>query len=221
MSCFSACEHLFNDGGYCKDENLGTLCPWSTSVSSGTAQKLTSDARPSQIETSLPLSSNILYSNIWNYHLGNQPSIAAKSLSLSPGVLASKLYVPLSRHESFSNLLNYSLRMFLQGRNAIFTRRLSRSDAMATFLIYHICSYVYLLIHGADKGAIEVSNSELTTIFCDLEFLLQAKVSSDHDLASKAYAEFFDYHGFTQRLPRWIFSSTFRSLSTGLNVLAL
>lgn len=71
------------------------------------------------------------------------------------------------------------------------------------------------------QGAIEVSNSELTTIFCDLEFLLQAKVSSDHDLASKAYAEFFDYHGFTQRLPRWIFSSTFRSLSTGLNVLAL
>lgn len=201
MSCFSACEHLFNDGGYSKDENLGTLCPWSTSVSSDTAQKLTSDARPSRIETSLPLSSSILYSNIWNYHLGNQPSIAAKSLSLSPGVLASKLYVPLSRHESFSNLLNYSLRMFLQGRNAIFTRRLSRSDAMATFLIYHICSYVYLLIHGADKGAIEVSNSELTTIFCDLEFLLQAKVSSDHDLASKAYAEFFDYHGFTQRLP--------------------
>ncbi|EFO64735.1 CDC19 [Giardia lamblia P15] len=211
MSCFSTCEHLFNDGGYSRDESLGALYPWSNfvpdttllnpSTPEFTSQKIASDARPSRIETPLPLSPSILYSNIWSYHLANQPSIAAKSLTLSPGVLASKLYVPLSRHESFSNLLNYSLRMFLQGRNAVFTRRLSRSDAIATFLVYHICSYIYLLMHGADKTVIEISNSELTTIFCDLEFLLQAKVSSDHDLANKTYTEFFDYHGFTQRLP--------------------
>lgn len=211
MNCFSACGHLFDDGGYSRDENIGAICPWTyaipdtalltPSTSELTAQGLASDARSLRVESPLPLSPDLLYSNIWSYHLSNRPSLAAKSLSLNPGVLASKLYVPLSRHESFSNLLNYSLRMFLYGRDAVFARKLPRSDALATFFIYHICSYIYLVMHSAGQDAIEAANSELTTIFCDLEFLLQAKVSSDHDLASKAHAEFFDYHGFTQRLP--------------------
>lgn len=211
INSFSACGHLFDDGGYSRDESVGSLCSLTNSIpdtglltpsnSDLTAHGLTNDARSSRVETPLPLSPTILHSNVWSYHLSNRPSLSAKSLTLNPGMVASKLYVPLSRHESFSNLLNYSLRMFLHGRNAVFARRLSRADSLATFLVYHICSYIYLLMSGASKTVIATSNNELTTIFCDLEFLLQAKVSSDHDLAGKAHVEFFDYHGFTQRLP--------------------
>lgn len=211
INSFSICWHLFDDGGFSRDESIGSLCSWTNSIpdtglltpstSELTAHGLTSNAKFLRVETTLPLSPDLLYSNLWSYHLSNMPRLYAKSLALNPGILASKLYAPLSRHESFSNLLNYSLRMFLHGRSAVFTRRLSRSDALATFLIYHICSYIYLLMSGASKNVIKTSRNELATIFCDIEFLLQAKVSSDHDLANKAHAEFFDYHGFTQRLP--------------------
>ncbi|TNJ29841.1 Cell division control protein CDC19 [Giardia muris] len=142
----------------------------------------------------LPMSNSILTTDFWKHYV-QTTTIPIQAASV--GGLLLRRRPNLSKDPGFSRALGDGLRRFLYGVPGTITRRMSRSDSLGTFLVYHLCLHVYLVCNGL---AIEANSCELGELFRQANALIDRKGVWDEE-APGIYAEYFDYHGLQHRLP--------------------